>query len=153
VQRYIEQLIEEFEISKSRVPNKKEWIDRLNATSSKQYNENNSFEAYTDPINEKKIAEIIGIASNNFPPEKRLTDEQLDTLFTEIEKLFLSWHFILDFPDAVPIRLRYCMVHKLMNNKFIFMAEGNVHLDFCGGLCEYCEILKYCPSGSENVED
>ena len=129
------------------MPTKQQWYDTINAISDKQYDEINSFEVYTNREFEKPLAEITRVPKEHIPPEEGLTNEQLSILLPKLEDLLIAWHFVPDYPDAVPMRLKYSLLRELWDQEYIFMAEGNIHLDFCGGICENCQILQYCPTG------
>ena len=147
METYIQQLIEDFKKSASRVPDKKEYFTTINAINDKHYDEINCCELYGNGIGRKPLGIIFGIPQEAIPPEDKLSNKQLELLYSEIEKLWNAWHFILDFPEATPMRLRYQMLYDRWNDENVFTAVGDIHYDFCGGCCEGCEILEYCPSG------
>ncbi|MBK7174994.1 MAG: hypothetical protein IPH84_17610 [Bacteroidales bacterium] len=95
------------------------------------------------------ISEITGIMHELLPPPEELTQEQRALLSTELEKLLLNFHFILEFPVGYPAELRYPFIRNFWLENHVSMSIGNTHIEFCEYNEEECPFQGYCDTCRE----
>jgi len=88
----------------------------------------------------EKLSAIVGIESVVFPPAERLTEGQQATLFSEMEALLAAYFFVPDFPDGLPITLRYRLLRTHWDDEYVFMGAGagESHIEFCAYVVQEC---------------
>ncbi|MFH2141480.1 MAG: hypothetical protein ABIJ97_03590 [Bacteroidota bacterium] len=97
----------------------------------------------------KPLSEIFGIEKICLPDDEKLTDEQVDILANEAEKLWNAYHFYPDFPKTLPARLRYRKLREYWDDKQVFVGVGEIHVEFCDYEEENCPFPGYCKTCEE----
>lgn len=99
---------------------------------------------------QKKLSEIVGIDKVQFPPVERIPDAKLEVLYNEMTDLLAAYHFVPDFPEGLPIYLKYRILHDHWDSEQTYVGAGETHLEFCNYYpqeCpfpqEYCTCLKF----------
>jgi len=90
---------------------------------------------------------VMGIEGVVFPPDERLSDEQVERLSEAILALWASRNVFADLPDELPWRVAYrLLVQRWAGEPIQFLAQGmNCHLEFCDYEPENCPFgLAYC---------
>ncbi|MEO1260074.1 MAG: hypothetical protein AAFZ15_14870 [Bacteroidota bacterium] len=105
-------------------------------------------EVSTYPTRYVKIADLIGIKSEVFPPEHLLTDNQVITLIEAISDLWSAWLLHWNMPSRLPARKQYTiMVEEMEKAPVSYHPEdgGDVHI---------CHLTmgKGCPFGEDDSE-
>jgi hypothetical protein len=162
MKRYLEQLISDMRASARNVPDEDLRVFF-----------GNTFDDEELPFSEKfiygprrKISDIVGIPSISFPPEHLLTENQLEILAIEMEYLLKAFYFYPEFPNGIPGRLRYRQLLRVWDDEHVFLANGEIPLEFCDynesncpfpGYCDICSNIKVITGESdeetEEVED
>lgn len=140
--KYIKQLIE---LMHSAYQNRPEQHD--NADLEDHFAE---IEAYISGDFEQQIDEAIGIPQHCFPPDDRLTDEQIDLLVPEFEALWNHFRFHLCFPEKINARWKYILMRKeLAEHHQILKSENSMmHIEFCDYDASQCTLPKeFCCGG------
>ena len=145
MERYIEQLINDLRASACRVPDEDLSVffgeDEDNLPFSEDYQHGPK----------RKLSDIVGIPSMSFPPEDQLSDSQTETLANEMELLLKAYYFYPDFPKGVPGRLRYRQLVRIWDDEYVFLTNGENHLEICNydesncpfpGYCDICSQIK-----------
>jgi len=143
MERYIKQLIEEFEDTITNRIIQQEII--------KYKNEGESLLSFEQSTNgeEKEISEITGIETEKLPPFEKITEEQADLLANKMENLLDYFFFVLEFPEGVPGTIRYKLLRERWSCKVVTANVGLIHLEFCNYKQENCPFPEYCTFCSE----
>lgn len=128
--RYLNQLAEDFRDSASEVPTSDEMRQRFNIEIPKEFEMFAYAELYLR-LPAQKLSAILGIEKAVLPPPERLTRKQTAYLYGEIIQLLRAYHFHPVFPMNLPIHIRYQVLYSHWNQKHVFMGEGTVHIEFC----------------------
>jgi hypothetical protein len=92
----------------------------------------------------KPISKITGIEAEMLPPEDKLTTEQMGGLAMELEKLLQLKNFALDFPEKLPLHMRYPFIRKFWNENHVEISFGTSHIEFCEYEPVNCPYPEYC---------
>ena len=95
-----------------------------------------------------KIADLIGIKSEVFPPEHLLSDNQVIALVEAINDLWSAWLLHWNIPPGLPVRKHYSILVEEMEKTPIFYHPeegGDVHI------C-HLSLGKACPIGSNESD-
>jgi hypothetical protein len=87
---------------------------------------------------EKPMHEWIGIAKENFLPPENLTDDELDMMVDEIQKLWAAYNFYADLPENLPARITYKLLVDYFDKPVAWISEGMLHIEFCDYEPEKC---------------
>ncbi|TVR83894.1 MAG: hypothetical protein EA412_00655 [Chitinophagaceae bacterium] len=90
------------------------------------------------------ISTITTIDVSLLPPEDKLTLDQKAVLAEELEKLLEVKHFALDFPENLPMHMRYPLIRKFWSEKHVEMSFGTSHIEFCQYEPDNCPYPDYC---------
>ncbi len=97
-------------------------------------------EAKTAP--RKVLADLIGVQTEWFPPEGRLSDWHIQQVLEALTDCLDAYAFILNFPVGLPLRIRYRVLIEELHKEVPVLAHNIWQLDFC----EY--EPKGCPFGA-----
>jgi len=93
---------------------------------------------------EKPMSHWFGLEKEQFPPSERLSEEQLEMMATEFEKLWKAYSFYPDFPDGLPAKRRYELMRDYLEHPTQHWPGGwEHHFEFC----DYDP--SHCPFGDE----
>ena len=100
------------------------------------------------PLVEKRapLSHIIGFDKCFFPPENKLTDDQVVKVYTHILYLLDNYNFFLDFPDKIDVRIKYLMILDIFDDETTYSNSNVTILEFCN--YDY----DTCPFGLENCQ-
>ncbi len=98
------------------------------------------------------ISEITGIDVMVLPPPEQLTDDQQSLLAEELEKLLLNYSFVLDFPEAFPLHMRYSFIWDFWSESHVALSFGTNHIEFCDYEEDQCPFPGYCNTCKEIAE-
>jgi hypothetical protein len=145
--RYIHQLVEDLKESILIAPEREVFCDSYELDyedeedhMSLAFLENNLFG------NQKLLSEIVEIDQMLLPPVDKLTSNHIEKVFPLLEELLELYGFELDFPEGVPLKLKYILVRDVWAEKFVQMNTGTQVIEFC----DY--DFNSCPFGSELCE-
>jgi hypothetical protein len=98
----------------------------------------------------KNFEGYFRIKRNEFPPDSRLTEEQVITLASEMLALLMTHRYDADLPKGITPRDAYNALLRRWNGAAVpyVAAAGHVHLEFW----EDRELAKYYPD-SDNADD
>lgn len=140
MKKYIEQLLNDLEAAKKKKPAKPN-IKAL-------YPDHPALDYGLDYIAEWEMApqvlmaELFGIAANQFPPAEKLTGKQMVLLVDKILELWFVFNFDTIIPDGVPIEIVYSAIIKRWKEEPVtYISEGHCTLEFC------YYVVKKCPWG------
>ncbi len=152
MQRYIEQLIEDFhEITAG--------MELEEKIADKPISDDESFWAHIEDVENYLHGELVpvsvitGIATEMLPPSEKLSKQQKELLSIELEKFLQYFHFELDFPQNYPSHLRYSFIRDFWNQEHTKMRTGTSHIEFCSYEKENCPFPDHCKSCDEFEDD
>lgn len=90
------------------------------------------------------ISTITGIDDIMLPPPHKLSKNQMAALAEELEKLLELKNFALEFPENLPMHMRYPFIKKFWEEKHVEMSFGTSHIEFCQYEPENCPYPDYC---------
>lgn len=95
---------------------------------------------------EKPMSFWFGLNKEEFPPSEKLTTEQLELMATEFEKLWAAYSFYPDFPDGLPAKRRYELMHDYLDHPTQHWPGGwQHHFEFCDYDPKNCPFgIEYC---------
>jgi hypothetical protein len=97
------------------------------------------------------FSEQVGLDLERFPDASRLSIEQMNALSDALSQLFESYNISLEFPGNIDPTLRYNLSVKSLSKNLGPVSFGTLHMDFCTGSSEDCELGAYCPC--KKIED
>lgn len=102
----------------------------------------------------EKLSAIVGIESVQFPPAERLTEDQQVLLYDEMEALLAAYFFVPDFPEGLPVTLRYTLLKSHWDDEYVFMGSGESHIEFCVYAADQCAFPpEFCECRRLDEED
>ena len=138
MERYIEQLLEDIEEAKDKVPT---------------FSHNHNKELFLMPLQierehapEKPLGEWLGLKKIQFPPSCRLNKNQIKRLMLAMEDLLVTFNYITYFPESYPLQARYDILINHLDKKTPFLTYNFWQIDFC----EY--DASNCPFGSTHCQ-
>ena len=138
MEKYINYLISDLQKTKQNVPPDPE----LGTEDTYEEFAEKMFAIETAPDVEAK--ELFGVSYEELPPAEKLTKQQMQKILIAIEDTFTTFNFSLEYPENVPLKLRYQLMRKQFAEPVHYMPGFTHHYDFCTGWCPDCEILDYC---------
>ncbi len=145
MQRYINQLIEDFKHAEINAPEEPD----LGSLPYEEF-EKAMFEIETAPNIPAK--EKIGVGFEELPPAERMTIQQTQDLLEAMLNALNANGTDINFPGVgVPVKLAYTELRNQFKEGFHAMAGW--HIDFCSGWCPDCAFVNYCDIRKENWTD
>ena len=130
MERYIQQLTEDFREAAEKVPTMDEVRKRFNIEIPEELEMFAYAEMYLR-MPSQKLSTILGIKKSVLPPPERLSPTQTALLCDEMIHLLNAYYFYTDFPQELPVNIKYRLLYKEWDRHHIFTGEGNVHIEFC----------------------
>lgn len=94
---------------------------------------------------EQKLSEIVGIEKIQFPPKEKLSEKQMSKLFNAMVDLLNVFHFVPDFPDGVPVSIKYQLLRENWDSKQVYVGGGGeTHIEFCDYEPDECPFPREC---------
>ena len=144
MQRYVEQLIEELRAARSLhiepplVDLDDEFMQIPAIRAAEEY--------LAGPVG--TLATIFKIDRKHFPPDNRLSDEQVILIASEILSLLMAHRFVADLPENIEPRDAYNALLRHWDEQVSYVSDGHCHLEFW----EDKELAKYYPDEDENAD-
>ena len=91
-----------------------------------------------------------------FPPSERLNNAQLTQLVEEIEKLWKAYNFYPDFPDGLPVKIKYELLISFMSKEKVQYLKQSSEFDFCQcdpKTCVFGEDFCMCKDLDDDYDD
>ena len=85
-----------------------------------------------------------GLEAVNFPPPEQFTDEEITLVCNAFEDLLFTWNSGTEFPEKLPIALRYKFMVNILDEGFTPVNSGSMTFDFCSGYAPDCIFKEYC---------
>ncbi len=85
-----------------------------------------------------------GLKAEQFPPEERLTDEQLLIVWEAYQHLLFSFNLSADIPKSVPLRKAYPLLISTLNKEVEMVTAGFITIEFCNYDSPSCPFGEYC---------
>ena len=133
--RYIDQLIEDFNLSESLAEPEPEIGD--------------SYEEFEEYMLEFEKGELVdskekaGVSYEELPPADKMTDKQVERLLEAMLNSLSANGTDVSFPgDGVPVKLAYKELREHFKEGFYAMSGWVI--DFCSGWCPDCAFVDYC---------
>lgn len=136
--RYLEQLIDDMNIAVANQIAIRSHLDILGESEVCECEEEIPRAEKTAPL-----SSIIGFDKCYFPPEEKLTDDQVTVVYTHLLCVLDNYNFFLDFPDNTDVRTKYIMVLDALNEETTYSNAKVTILEFC----DYDH--ETCPFGAE----
>jgi len=143
MQLYISQLISDLQNAKKNVPPD----PQLGTEKTYEEFEEKMFAIETTPPQSPK--KLFGVSYEELPPVEKLNETLMQQLYDAIEATFNEFSCMFDFPEDVPLALRYKLVRDIFMKDIHLMPGFTSHFDFCTACCESCEIASYCTTKDE----
>ncbi len=124
--RYLEQLIEDMDLAIASQIAIRSHLDILGECEVCE-----SEEEMLSGGNTMPLSEIIGFDKCFFPPEEKLTDDQIVVVYTHLLCVLDNYNFFLDFPDNVDIRTKYIMVLDVLDEETTYSNAKVTIIEFC----------------------
>ena len=141
MEKYIKQLVEDIRNAHRQLT--KEETEKAE-TFEQHIEEVERYIAGEEDLIQQTFGYHCGLNKEQFPPPKRLTAEQMNTLCDAFEKLLFSWNTHADFPDNLPIAMAYETLISVLDRKFLTPTSGFTGLEFCDLEPEECRFKEYC---------
>ena len=148
MERYLEQLIDDFHKIRSKVNTVADHWTSVDVDDEGELEDISYVEKYIYG-EEFPISTIIGIGLEYLPSRDKLTEEQAARLEQELEALLEHFNFYLDFPESLPAHDRYKFILGIWNDKHVPMPFGESHIEFCSYDEEKCPFPGHCNSCSQ----
>lgn len=152
--RYIEQLLEDFIESEKKVPDPDAIWDSVDKKDAGEVEDM----AYAEQViygTPQRLSDIVHIEQIQLPPAERLSDVQISFLYNGMVKLLAAYHFIPDFPDGLPEKIRYPLLREKWESEQVFVGAGEVHLEFCqfeSKQCPFPDAFCECKQFEKEME-
>lgn len=98
----------------------------------------------------RQLATHLGIKVEWFPPVERLSEPQMQRVLTALMDATISANFIINFPEELPISLRYKVMRDQLAKEVPILTQNTWQIDFCDyepKTCvfgsEYCQCQLY----------
>lgn len=141
--RYIEQLIDDIRKQRQFVEPPDEIWEGVDPTDPGEVEDFTYVEEFMYGAKEH-VFKITGIEQNLLPSAKKLTTDQAAMLAIELELLLNHYNLYPDFPGKFPAHLRYPMLRKLWEKKYVAVSFGEIHIEFCSYDDAKCPFPGYC---------
>jgi hypothetical protein len=93
------------------------------------------------PFKHIKVAELIGLKTEIFPPEHFLSDIQVIILVEAINDLWIAWRLHSYIPHNVPFRTSYTAMVEAMDTTVAYDLSDGAEVNICGILAgEPCKF-------------
>jgi hypothetical protein len=147
MKRYIEQLIEDLNEAKKRIPDEIKFSEDYEEFEEQMLSVENSPDITMEAL--------FGISMIQLPPADKLTEEQMQLLTEAILDTWAAFSLSADFPGDLPIKLQYELLRGQFEEKIHYMPGWTHHFNFCIIDCETCLINEYCDMKEDlnNVDD
>lgn len=91
-----------------------------------------------------RLCDLFGLEPHVFPPQEKLTREQLAPLLSAIEHLWAAWNVSWECPPGLKARRRYeVMVRTMQGETIYYHPDFGARVDFCDkraeGICPFGE--------------
>jgi hypothetical protein len=149
MKRYLQQLHSDIELAIQQAPPPTEPGSIPNF-----YDEDTDFEMSTRrPV---RLCELFQIVPEAFPPEKMLSDEQLQRLLSAINNLWKAWNLFWEMPLYLSDRKKYtAMVREMGGEPIKWTPERGGEVIICrfeqGGSCPFGPENSFC--FCQNIEE
>ncbi|MFW6310099.1 MAG: hypothetical protein ACOC1D_03270 [Prolixibacteraceae bacterium] len=90
------------------------------------------------------VEKITGIKVGSLPPEERLTTKQQEVLAIELEKLLNYFNFRFEFPENLPVHMRYPWLRNFWQEERVALSFGESYVGLCDYDEENCPFPGYC---------
>jgi hypothetical protein len=141
MQRYIDQLIEDLREARKHVPSEPKFSEDYEEF------EEQMFAIETAP--DVPMKKLFGVGYEELPPPAKLTEEQMQLLIDAILDAWEAFNCSVDFPENVPLKLKYELIRDEFADSIHYMPGYSMHYDFCSGWCPECKIIDYCTNKDE----
>ena len=143
MEKYVRQLLTDLQEAKSRKPEKPN-VRVL-------YPDHPAIEFGLDYIAEWEmnpyipIPELLGIQTIEFPNVEKLTKIQIEELVDGILELWQEFNMYADFPNKLPVDIKYKVLLSYWNESVQYISKGILHISFCNCIPEECPFgISYC---------
>jgi hypothetical protein len=92
------------------------------------------------------LASLFKIDRKLFPPDTRLSDEQVILIASEILSLLMAHRFVAEFPENIEPRDAYNALLRRWDEPVSYVSDGHCHLEFW----EDKELAKYYPEENDD---
>lgn len=145
MQNYINQLIEDLKKSKLAAPE--------SPVLSEDYEEFEEQMLEIENAPDTNSDKLMGLSYEQFPPSEMLNEQQMQELINAIADTFNAYNMCADFPERMPLKMRYELLRDIFKEDIQYMPGFTHHYDFCTGNCEDCKIAEYCNVKDEIIEN
>jgi hypothetical protein len=102
-------------------------------------------EKWLDGVKEGSMFYKFGLMPEQFPPVRRLTEEQMSAIVLKLLRLWGAYNFTAVLPDNLPNNWIYKTLLKRMLEPSLFANFGHIGIEFCYYEPSNCPFpLEYC---------
>ena len=105
----------------------------------------NEVEKYLSGEGMQTLSEITKLYREQFPPLEKLEEIQKINIIEAYLDMLYSYNISLDFPEILPIDMKYELVIDSLDEEVFVMEYGHSGIDYCSGDSEGCKLKEYCP--------
>jgi len=127
--RYVEQLIEDLINAEASQIEIRSHLDILGE--SEMFENEEDEEGFSECDKTAPLSEIIGFKKEIFPPEEKLSDDQVESIYIHLLYVLDNYNFFLDFPDRVDTRLKYTLLLSIFDEETTCSNAFVTNLEFC----------------------
>ena len=141
IQRYVDQIIEQIEIS------------RLKANPPK-YDFGGDIEAEMEAVLSEPhtvIGKVMMVMEEELPPFSALTIQQAEAILNALNACFEAYGIDVYITAKAPIDVRYELTKGLLSEETNLMPGW--HYDFCNGNCDECVLRDYCDTYQRHLKE
>ncbi len=138
MQRYVNQVIEDLKLAKKNVPPEPDFGEDYEGFEEKMF--------ALETVPDLPMKKLFGVSYEELPPFTMLTDKQANQLLEAVVDTWKVFNIVVDFPDGLPLKLKYELVRDEFIKDIHYMPGWSMHFDFCDGWCPECKIVDYCNS-------
>lgn len=99
------------------------------------------------------VESITGIKADALPPKEKLTTKQQELLAVELEKLLNYFNFRFEFPENLPVHLRYPFLRDFWHEEKVALSFGESLVEMCDFDEENCPFPGYCAGCAEFAKE
>lgn len=135
MQRYIQQLIEDFNRAEANPVSEPDFGD--------SYEEFERAMLKVEEGGNEDAKQLLGVSYEELPPADKMTIEQTQTLLQAMLNALNAKGTQVSFPgDGVPVKIAYTELCSHFKDGFHSMPGWTI--DFCSGWCPDCAFVEYC---------
>ncbi len=147
MKRYIEQLLEDIEVSQNRAL---ECIKAYSETNTEQ-----GFDDFVEPNPEDgiKLSDLMNIETILLPHESLIDEEDVKILSLSIIQMWRAYGLYPVFSPHLPRRIKYSLLRDYWDQIVFPSNNSRVDIELCDhATCPYCDLCPVCETKTKTVD-